>query len=134
MRYEAFRGKPAGTFWTDDQLIADFKKTVQFVLNRTNTITGVPYKEDKAVLAWETGNEIVTPFSWTREVAAYVKSIDSHHLVMEGTLAREISKDALNDPNLDILSTHYYHDAKAAVNFIAMNREMTKGKKPVHRR
>ena len=128
--YEAFRGKPKGAFWTDDQLIADFKKTIEFVLNRTNTITGVPYKQDKAVLAWETGNEIVTPFSWTKEIAAYIKSIDANHLVLEGTLEREISKEALEDPNLDILATHYYHDAKAAVNYIVKNRQMTRGKKP----
>jgi len=128
--YEAFRGKPKGSFWTDGQLIADLETTIEFVLNRTNTITGVPYKQDKAVLAWETGNEIVAPFSWTKTVAAYIKSIDTSHLVLEGTLAREISKEALDDPNLDVLSTHYYHDMKAAVNFIVKNREMTKGKKP----
>jgi len=128
--YAAFRGKTKDAFWTDEQLIADFKKTIEFVLNRTNTITGIPYKQDKAVLAWETGNEISPPYSWTKEIAAYIKSIDSNHLVLEGTLAREISKEALEDPNLDILATHYYHDAKAAVNYIVKNRQMTKGKKP----
>ena len=97
---------------------------------RTNTLTGIPYKQDKAVLAWETGNEISPPFSWTKEIAAYIKSIDANHLVLEGSGAREISKEALEDPNLDILATHYYHDAKAAVNFIVKNRQMTKGKKP----
>ena len=56
--YAAFRGKPKDGFWTDEQLIADFKQTIEFVLNRTNTITGIPYKQDKAILAWETGNEI----------------------------------------------------------------------------
>jgi len=128
--YAAFRGKPKDAFWTDEQLIADFKKTIEFVLQRTNTITGIPYKQDKAVLAWETGNEISPPFSWTKEIAAYIKSIDANHLVLEGSGAREISKEALEDPNLDILATHYYHDAKAAVNFIVKNRQMTKGKKP----
>ena len=51
-------------------------------------------------------------------------------MVLEGTLEREISKEALEDPNLDILATHYYHDAKAAVNYIVKNRQMTRGKKP----
>ena len=128
--YAAFRGKPKDAFWTDEQLIADFKKTIEFVLQRTNTLTGIPYKQDKAVLAWETGNEISPPFSWTKEIAVYIKSIDANHLVLEGSGAREISKEALEDPNLDILATHYYHDAKAAVNFIVKNRQMTKGKKP----
>ncbi|HTY11427.1 MAG TPA: cellulase family glycosylhydrolase [Bacteroidota bacterium] len=128
--YAAFRGKARDAFWTDQQLIGDFEKTIEFVLNRKNTVTGIPYNEDKAILAWETGNEIVAPFSWTKTVAAYIKSIDKNHLVMEGTLAREISEEALNDPDLDILSTHYYHDARAAVNDIVKNREMSKGKKP----
>ena len=128
--YAAFRGRPKDAFWTDEQLIADFKKTIEFVLQRTNTLTGIPYKQDKAVLAWETGNEISPPFSWTKEIAVYIKSIDANHLVLEGSGAREISKEALEDPNLDILATHYYHDAKAAVNFIVKNRQMTKGKKP----
>jgi len=128
--YAGFRGKPKEAFWTDGQLIADFKKTIEFVLNRTNTITGIPYKQDKAILAWETGNEISPPFSWTKEIAAYIKSIDANHLVLEGSGAREISKEALEDPNLDILATHYYHNAKTAVNFIVKNRQMTKGKKP----
>ena len=128
--YAAFRGKAKDAFWTDEQLIADFKKTIEFVLNRTNTITGIPYKQDKAILAWETGNEISPPFSWTKEIAAYIKSMDPNHLVLEGTGAREISKEALEDPNLDILATHYYHNAKAAVDYIVKNRQMTKGKKP----
>ena len=128
--YAAFRGKPKDAFWTDEQLIADFKKTIEFVLQRTNTLTGIPYKQDKAVLAWETGNEISPPFSWTKEIAVYIKSIDANHLVLEGSGAREISKEALEDPNLDILATHYYQDAKAKVNLLVKTRQMTKGKKP----
>ena len=32
--YAAFRGKPAETFWTDEQVIADFEATVRHVLSR----------------------------------------------------------------------------------------------------
>src|SRR5450756_51754 len=49
--YAAFRGKSKDEFWTDHQLIDDFEKTVDFVVNRTNTFTGIPYKQDKAILA-----------------------------------------------------------------------------------
>lgn len=128
--YAAFRGKKRNEFWTDRQLIDDFKKTIEFVIHRTNTCTGIPYKEDKAVLAWETGNELVAPFSWTKEIAAYIKSMDKDHLLLEGTLGREISEEALDDPNLDILSTHHYRDPKASIGFIVSNRQLTKGKKP----
>jgi mannan endo-1,4-beta-mannosidase len=128
--YAAFSGKQRDAFWTDPEVIGDFKKTIQFVVYRKNTFTGVQYKDDKAIMAWETGNELLAPFSWTKEIAAYVKSLDKNHLVVEGTLAREISKEALEDPNLDILSTHHYYDPKAAIAFIVRNHEMARGKKP----
>ena len=56
--YAGCRGKRSDDFWTDPQLIADFKETIRFVLLRTNTLTGVRYCDDKAILCWETGNEI----------------------------------------------------------------------------
>jgi hypothetical protein len=128
--YAAFRGKPRDAFWTDRQLIDDFEKTIEFVLKRTNTYTGVPYSREKAVLAWETGNEIAAPFSWTKEVARFIKSLDKTHLVLEGTLRRDVTEEALNDPNLDIMATHHYHDPKGAIDFIVKNRQVSKGRKP----
>jgi hypothetical protein len=128
--YAAFRGKTGDDFWTDRQLIEDFKKTIAFVINRTNTLTGIPYREDKAILAWETGNELVPPFSWTKEIAAYVKSLDRNHLLLEGTHEKELSEEALEDSNLDILSTHHYGNPVASLEYIVNNQEMARGKKP----
>jgi hypothetical protein len=130
LEYAAFRGKTKEEFWTDRQLINDFKKTVAFVINRTNTFTGVPYREDKAILAWETGNELAPPFSWTKELAAYVKSLDSNHLLVDGAMGREFSEEALNDPNLDILSSHHYGNPDAALERIVKNQAKAKGRKP----
>jgi endo-1,4-beta-mannosidase len=81
--YAAFRGKRAQDFWTDPELLEDFKRTISFVINRKNTLTGTLYRDDKAILAWETGNELANPYSWSREIAAYIKSLDSNHLVLE---------------------------------------------------
>ncbi len=128
--YASFRGKQRDEFWTDPQLRADFKKTIEFVVNRVNTYTGVPYKTDKAILAWETGNELLAPFSWTKEMASYIKSLDTNHLVLEGTIVPQLTSDALEDPNLDILSSHHYRDPKASIGYIVKNRQMAKGKKP----
>ena len=128
--YAAFRGKSKDEFWTDSLLIADFKKTIAHIVNRVNTYTGVPFKQDKAVLGWETGNELVCPFSWTREIAAYIKSLDTVHLVIEGTNSREISDDALLDPHIDVLSTHDYGPADRAIPQILKARERAAGRKP----
>lgn len=109
-QYAEYRGKSAAEFWTDRGVIEDFKKTVHFVINRRNTFTGTLYKDDKAILAWETGNELYSTYSWTREIAAQIKSLDSNHLVLDGFYIgnKEIQAEALDDPNIDIVSSHHY--------------------------
>jgi hypothetical protein len=111
-QYEAFRDKPADSFWTDLQLIADFKRTIDHLINRRNTVTGQLYKDDKAILCWETGNEIDAPASWTKEIAAYIKSIDKNHLVMDGRSLHGVPRWSLEDPNVDIVTTHHYPGTK----------------------
>ncbi len=129
--YAAFRGKEKDAFWSDPQVIGDFKRTIDFVLNRVNTLTGVPYKEDKAILAWETGNELTCSPEWTAEIAAYIKSIDRHHLVMDGFHSQRLRPASLTDPNVDIVTTHHYEkDPEEMVRNIAANMEMAAGKKP----
>ncbi len=128
--YAAFRRKERDAFWTDLQLIGDFEQTIEFLVNRTNIYTGTKYKDDKAIMAWETGNELVNPYSWTKTIAAYIKSLDTNHLVMEGTLGRELTQEALDDPNIDILSTHHYGDPKASLQYIIANQAKARGKKP----
>ena len=82
--YAAHRGKKRAEFYTDPQLKEDYKATIRYVLDRTNTITGVPYHDDKAILAWQFGNEMHSaPDAWLAEMAAYIKSLDPNHLVAE---------------------------------------------------
>jgi len=133
-QYADFRGKNEADFWSDPQVIADFKQTIEYLLNRTNIYTGVKYKDDKAILAWETGNELLAPDAWTQEIAAYIKSIDSNHLVMDGKFASRFgfSEEILDDPNIDIVSNHYY--LMDGADYKARNeadREATKNKKPL---
>lgn len=109
-QYADYHGKSAADFWTDPAIINDFKKTVSFVVNRRNSYTGTLYKDDKSILAWETGNEIFCPYSWTKEIVAHIKSLDSNHLIWDGLYIgrQEIQPEALTDPNIDIVSSHHY--------------------------
>jgi len=107
-QYAAFRGKTAEDFWKDPQLIADFKQTIEFIVNRRNTLTGVSYRDDPAILGWETGNELDAPPAWTAEIAAYLKRLDSNHLVIDGRSLHGISPESLEDPNIDVVTTHHY--------------------------
>ena len=108
-QYAGFRAKDGAAFWTDAQLKEDFKVTIRYVLNRRNTITGQLYSEDKTILAWELGNEIwrASP-EWVAEMAAFVKSIDCNHLLNDGLQFFAVRDEIIDDPNIDILSTHHY--------------------------
>lgn len=110
-QFAGFRGKTAEEFYTDSELKEDYKHLVSYVLNRTNTYTGIKYKDDKAILAWETGNELYPKDAWTQEMSAYIKSMDSNHIVMDGRYG--ISQASLEDPNVDIVSNHYYESGGA---------------------
>ncbi|HEU4388432.1 MAG TPA: cellulase family glycosylhydrolase [Blastocatellia bacterium] len=130
--YAAFRGKAADQFWTDAQLIADFKQTINFVVNRRNTLTGTLYKDDKSILAWETGNELTSPAAWTREITAYIKSLDKNHLVIDGyhTGDRGFQQEVIDDPNVDIVSSHYYPNQKTPLlDAIEQTRQSIGGRK-----
>ncbi len=128
--YAAFRGKAPHDFWTDPQLINDFKKTIKFILDRKNSYTGVLYKNDKAILGWETGNELQAPLAWQDTIASYIRSIDKNHLIIEGTYGKLLTEKEVADSNFDVLTTHFYTDVKTAVRDAMIDREMTKGKKP----
>ncbi len=105
----AFRGKKKDEFYTDPQVKQDYKDIVKQVLNRVNTKTGVKYKDDKAVLCWELGNELRSPKEWVREMAPVVKEIDPNHLVAESYFT-----DPDNE-GVDIVQDHLYQGNPVAM-------------------
>ena len=44
-------------FYTDPTIRTWFKNWIQHLLNRTNTYTGLKYKDDPTIMTWELGNE-----------------------------------------------------------------------------
>jgi hypothetical protein len=129
--YAAFRNKAPDLFWTDPQLISDFKQTVEHMILRKNSFTGVTWKDDPAILCWELGNELEVKHpgldGWAKDMTAFIKRLDSRHLVMDCSDTHTvpgIRPAALDDPNVDILSPHYYFKLTGRV-----DRELTRGKK-----
>ena len=100
--FAGYRGKSKDEFYTDPQVKEDYKRLVSMVLHRMNTITGVRYMDDKAVLAWELGNELKAPTAWVREMAPYIKQLDPKHLVAESYFTDP------DNAGVDIVQDHLY--------------------------
>jgi mannan endo-1,4-beta-mannosidase len=128
--YARFRGMDASEFWTDTLLIADFKSTAAHIINRVNSYTGVPYRDDKAILCWETGNELECPEEWNLMIARYIRELDTNHLVMAGSFEKEISEAYLADPAIGIVQTHHYDTPERDLAYVRTNRALAKTRKP----
>jgi mannan endo-1,4-beta-mannosidase len=147
--FAALSGKTqTGAFWTDPEVKDDFKHFLNFILNRVNTISGIAYKDDPSVLAWQFGNEFGSYYGdrglpgkvwspiileWCNEMAVYIKSIDPNHLLIE---AGGVDRQAMIDnPNIDVISDHlyeYWSGMGTQLSPIAKHAmEQCRGKKPL---
>ena len=106
-QYQKWRG--GGDFFRDAALIADYKAYVAELINRKNSYTGVAYKDDPTILAWQPGNELRdAPIEWEREIARYIKSLDAHHLILSSNDFHSVEPERAAIPEIDIVSRHYY--------------------------
>lgn len=126
--YDSFGGKKQYVNWarsqgqfltSDDDFFRNpvvkgyYKNLIKTVLNRYNTFTGIHYKDDPTIMAWELMNEPRctsdpsgrTIQAWITEMASYVKSIDRNHLLeagLEGFYGQSTPQRKRINPNLDI--------------------------------
>jgi mannan endo-1,4-beta-mannosidase len=87
-------------FYTDPTIRKWFQDYIAHLLNHTNTVTGVKYKDDPTIMTWELANEprcigsgkyprsadcsTSTITSWAGGVSSFIKSVDRRHLVSVG--------------------------------------------------
>jgi hypothetical protein len=130
-------------FYTDATCKSLYRNYVAHFLNRVNTLTGVAYKDDPTILMWELANEPRCPSdttantlqAWIDEMAGFIKSIDSDHLVStgeEGFYAEGGSDWRYNgsqgtdfirhnsSPHVDICSFHLLYDDMGFTELAAM--------------
>ncbi|KAK1267775.1 Mannan endo-1,4-beta-mannosidase 2 [Acorus gramineus] len=80
------------SFFFDPSIRIYFKTYLKTILTRKNHITGIEYKDDPTIFAWELINEphcMTDPTGdtlqeWIEEMAGYLKSIDKKHLLTVG--------------------------------------------------
>ncbi|XP_065874184.1 mannan endo-1,4-beta-mannosidase 2-like [Euphorbia lathyris] len=127
------------SFFYDPTIKKYFKNYVKTLLKRKNTITGIQYRNDPTIFAWELINEprcMTDPSgdtlqAWIEEMSAYVKSIDRNHLLTVGLegfygpknpkrltvnpeeWAANLGSDFIRNnkvPGIDFASVHIYPD------------------------
>ena len=101
-------------FYTDPQIITDFKQYLSDWLLHVNRYTGRANKDEPAVAIIEPINEGWTAAqdapTWMPMIASHIKDIAPNVLVADGAAAdgQDIVDQHLNSPDIDILGTHPY--------------------------
>ncbi|KAH6574532.1 hypothetical protein BASA50_007699 [Batrachochytrium salamandrivorans] len=128
--FTKFRGKQPEEFFTDAQLIQDFKDLLKFMLNRRNTVNGIRYGNDSSILGWQTGNELGSwegqppPAAWTIEIARFIKSLAPNTMVIDGTmgghnLKGRVPSEVFESPFVDVISNNYYYGLEDLPRYLA---------------
>lgn len=103
-----------------------FKDYISGFLNRVNPHTGIAYKDDPAVFAWNIMNELrptgggqlgdgTACAAWYQDIAQHIKSIDTNHMVGCGEEGWEI--DQYHDIDQSQFSNSYWTWADYGTSF-----------------
>jgi mannan endo-1,4-beta-mannosidase len=100
-------------FAEDARARADYKRLVQAVVTRRNSLSKVIYRDDPTIFAWELANEPdIQPFSvfntWVAEMAAFVKTLDNRHLLASGQSSLKYKMAELRLAQVDFGTWHGY--------------------------
>jgi mannan endo-1,4-beta-mannosidase len=104
-------------FFTDPEIIAEFEEHVRAVLTHTNVFTGIAYKDDPTILAWENCNvcgifvasgSIESFLPWIDTIGSFIKSIDKRHLYEDNSGFFFFDPKALDATTPDIVTAEYY--------------------------
>ncbi|CAN6443642.1 unnamed protein product [Victoria cruziana] len=123
------------SFFSDSLIRQHFKDYVKALLTRRNSFTGVEYRNDPTIFAWELMNEprcTTDPSggslqSWIKEMSEFVKSIDNNHMLtvgVEGFYGAATAKKLHFNPGdyASILGTDFIKNSKiAAIDFASVH-------------
>jgi mannan endo-1,4-beta-mannosidase len=112
----------AKAFFTDPKVIARFEAHIAALLNHTNALTGIQYKDDPTILAWENcnacgvfvtfadpGAKLAPYVGWVDTIGSFIKSIDKKHLYEDNSgFFFDKSGAALDSKTPDVITTEYY--------------------------
>lgn len=79
-------------FFTNATCQQYYQQYINMLVNRTNTYSGLQYKNDPAIFSWECANEArdeddttgTTIYNWYVNTSAYIRSLDANHMISTG--------------------------------------------------
>jgi hypothetical protein len=114
--FAGWRHLDGAAFYTDPAIRADFAAAVTAVLNHLNPLTGLAYKDDPTIMAWENcdgcgaGIDPKILADWTEFLGRTIKATDTSHLYENGAFAGRLGKQAgavpvalVAQPSVDIV-------------------------------
>lgn len=105
--WEAFM-RYAAEFYQNGEAQELFRRYIEHLVTRVNSVTNEPYIEDTSIMAWQLANEprpgrgdmssedILAYIDWVGETAAYIKSLDPNHMVSSGSEGETGSLDSMD--------------------------------------
>jgi mannan endo-1,4-beta-mannosidase len=113
-------------FYRSSKAVGMYHAYVRQLVSRTNSVTGVAYRNDPAIMAWQLCNEprpggsdaviaksLPDYYAWIESTAKLIRSIDGNHLVSlghEGTIAANGREDVFIDAHqhIDYVTAHIW--------------------------
>lgn len=109
-----------------------YRAHVERIVGRTSSITGVPYRDEPTIVAWELANELEASrrdaaalVRWVEAEAAHVRSLDPRHLVSAGHVGYSTSserrtwRDVAGARGIDYADAHAYPTRYGEVHTLA---------------
>ena len=122
-QFLAWTGKRSFTdFFADPTVIAAYERHIDAVLNHRNTITGVLYRDDPTIMAWENCNMcgifvqltgggeagLGKVAAWSETIGAHIKQVDHKHLYLDTTGIFPGYPRILDNPSVDLFTFEMY--------------------------
>lgn len=116
-------------FYTNPTVVANFQNYVRELVGHFNPYTGRTWANDPTIAMWETGNELggyigregYPPAQWTQGIINAIRSIDSQHLIMDGSggfynYSTKETSPSLQLAQIAVMSDHGYPRNVALLN------------------
>ena len=103
-------------FYTDVWCRQWYRNHFAALANRTNTFNGRVYRDDPTIFSWQLANEprcstTIALTNWVSQMASYIKSIDTNHMVSTGEEGWEPEWTLNNScSNIDYAVIHCWPD------------------------